>query len=137
MGGRQKSLDADIDEQAALDDSLDLAGDGSALVANGEDALPILLELGLLLGENDHAFLVFELLDQDINLVSDFDGLKVFELAGRDDAFTLVADVHQRFFGADFDDGSFNNVPRRKGRFARLPQGFFHSQHNLATNFLR
>ena len=37
---RQKRLDADVDDQAALDDGLDLAGDAAAFVANGEDACP-------------------------------------------------------------------------------------------------
>jgi len=39
----QKRLDPDIDDQATFDDRLDLALDRAALVANGEDALPIFL----------------------------------------------------------------------------------------------
>ena len=100
----QKRLDADVDDQTALDDGLDLAVDRAAFVANGEDALPVLLELRLLVREDDGAFLVFELLDEDINLVADLDGLDVFKFVGGDDAFAFVADVHQHFLGADFDD---------------------------------
>ena len=86
LGGGQEGFDADVDEQAALDDGFDLAGDGAAFVANGEDAFPVLLELGLFLGEDDHALFVFELLDQDVDLVADLDGLDVLEFAGGDDA---------------------------------------------------
>ena len=71
----QKGLHPDVDEQAALDRRLDLAGDGAAFVANGEDFVPVLLELGLFLGEDDHAFLVLQFFDQDIDLVAEFDQL--------------------------------------------------------------
>jgi hypothetical protein len=70
-----KRLDADVDDQAALDDGLDLAMMRAAFVANGEDFVPVLLELGLFVREDDGAFLVFELLDEHINLVADLDGL--------------------------------------------------------------
>ncbi len=72
------------------------------------------LELGLFLGEDDHAFLVFELFDQDVNLVADLDGLDVVKFVGGDDAFAFVADVHQDFLGADFDDGSFDDFASGK-----------------------
>ena len=83
LRGGQEGLDADVDQQAAFDDGFDFAGDGAAFVADGEDAFPVLLELGLLLGEDDHALLVFELLDQDVDLVADLDGLDVFEFVCR------------------------------------------------------
>ncbi len=59
----QESLDTNVDEQAAFDDGLDLACDRAAFIADGEDAVPVLLELGFFLGEDDHAVLVFELFD--------------------------------------------------------------------------
>ena len=80
---RQKRLDADVDDQPALDDGLDLAGDAAAFVADGEDAFPVLLELRLLVREDDRAFLVFELLDEDINFVADLDGLDVYQIRCR------------------------------------------------------
>ena len=104
LGGGQEGLDADVDEQAAFDGGLDLAGDGAAFVADGEDLVPVLFELGLFLGEDDHAFLVFEFFDEDINLVADLDGFDVFEFAAGDDALAFVADIHEDFLGADFDD---------------------------------
>ena len=42
LRGGQEGLDADVDEQAAFDDGFDLAGDGAAFVADGEDAFPVL-----------------------------------------------------------------------------------------------
>ncbi len=126
---RQKRLHADVDQQPALDHGLDLAGDGAAFVANGEDLVPVLLELGLFLGEDDHALLVLELLDQDIDFVADLDGLDVLEFVGGDDALAFVTDVHEDFLGADFDDGAFDNFASRKAHRALL-HGFFHREHN-------
>ena len=120
LRGGQERLDADVDQQAAFDDGFDLAVDGAAFVANGDDLVPVLLELGLFLGEDDHALVVFELLDQDIDFVADFDGLDVFEFVAGDDAFAFVADVDEDFLGADFDDGAFDDLPaaKRMGPFA-------------------
>ena len=134
LRGGQEGLDADIDQQAAFDDGFDFAGDGAAFVADGQDALPVLLEFGFFLGEDDHALFVFEFLDEDVNLVADLDGFDVLEFAAGDDAFALVADVHQDFFGADFDDGAFDDIASRKGQRARLLHGLFHCEHNDLTN---
>jgi hypothetical protein len=79
LGRRQKCLDPDIDQQPAFDDRLHLAGNRAAFIANGEDAFPILLELGLLLGEDDHSLPVFEFFNQDIYFVADFDGFDVLK----------------------------------------------------------
>jgi hypothetical protein len=83
--------------------------------------VPVPLELRLLVREDDGAFLVFELLDQDINFVADFYGFDVLKFLGRDDALAFVTDVHQHFLGADFDDGAFDDIRLRQtaaGRFA-------------------
>ena len=134
LRGGQKSFDADVDQQAAFDDGLDLAGNGAAFVANGEDAFPVLFELRFLLREDDHALLVFELLDEDVNLVADLDGFDVLKLAARDDALALVTDVHEDIFGTDFDDGAFDDAASGNGLFARLLHGLFHCEHNTITN---
>jgi hypothetical protein len=78
--------------------------------------VPVLLELGFFLGEDDHALFVLEFFDEDIDFVADLDGFDVIELAGGDDAFAFVADVHQDFLGADFDDGAFDDFPAAKRR---------------------
>ncbi len=117
---RQKRLDADVDDQAAFDDGLDLAVDDAAFVADGEDLVPVLFELGLFVGEDDHAFLVFEFFDEHIDFVADFDGLEVHKFVAGDDAFAFVADVDEDFLGTDFDDGAFDDFALRQSalRFA-------------------
>ena len=80
--------------------------------------------------EHDRAFLVFEFLDQDINFVADLDGLDVFKFLGGDDALAFVADVHQHFLGADFDDVAFDDIACGKRQRAGLLHGFFHCEHN-------
>src|SRR5581483_6969808 len=109
LGSGQESFDADIDEQAAFDHRFDFAGDGAAFIANGEDLVPVLFELGLFLGEDNHALFVLELFDQDVDFVADLDDFDVFKFIGRDDPFAFVADVHEHFLGTDFDDGSFDD----------------------------
>ena len=69
----QKGLDADVDDQAAFDDRFDFAVDAAAFVADGEDVVPVLFELRFFVGEDDGAFLVFELLDEDIDFIADFE----------------------------------------------------------------
>ena len=68
------------------------------------------LRLGLFLGEDDHAFLVFEAFDEDFDFVADFEVFDVFEFVGGDDAFGFVADVHEHFAGTDFEDAAFNDA---------------------------
>ena len=126
---RQKRLHADIDQQPAFDHGLDLAVDDATFVADGEDAFPVFLELGLLARENDHAFFIFELLDEHIDLIADLDRLDVIKLITIDDAFTFITDVHQHFFGTDFDDMTFDNFASSKASIALL-HGFFHCEHN-------
>jgi hypothetical protein len=130
LRGREKSLDADIDQQTAFDDGFDFAGDGAALIADGEDALPVFLELGFFLGEDDHALFVFEFFDEDIDFVAELDGFDVFEFVGGDDALAFIADVHQDFFGADFDDVTFDNIASGKRHFTGLLHDLFHREHN-------
>src|SRR2546430_9145535 len=63
--------------------------------------------------QDDHPFLVLQLLDQNLDLVPDLDGLDVVELRRGDHAFAFIANVHQCFFGADFDDDSLDRKSTR------------------------
>src|SRR5207249_1150678 len=87
---------ADVDGEAALDALDDAAHDDAALLVGALDVVPDLHLLGLLLGEDDVAFLVLRLLQEHVDRVPDLDadlsGL-VAELVDRDDPFRLVADV--------------------------------------------
>ena len=133
LGRGQKRLDADVDHQAALDDFRDLALDDAAFVADGQNVVPILFELRLLVREDDGAFLVFELLDEHVNLVADLDGLDVNEFVDGDDAFAFVADVHEDFAFAEFDDGAFDDFALSHERLAALLHGFFHCEHTFTV----
>ncbi len=125
LRGRQKRFDTDVDQQPPLDHGLDFAGDRAALVANGEDAIPVLLEFGFFLGEDNHAVLVLQFFDQDIDLVADLDGFDVLKFIGRDHSLALVTDIDQDLFGAHFNDGSFDDFAGCEAHCALL-QGFFH-----------
>ena len=58
LAGRQEDVDADVDQQAALDLAGDLAGDDVAFVDGLHDLHPLFDLLGLALAEDDHAALV-------------------------------------------------------------------------------
>ena len=55
LAGRQEHVDADVDQQAALDLARDRAGDDVALVDGLHDLQPLFDLLGLALAEDDHA----------------------------------------------------------------------------------
>src|SRR5205809_551841 len=129
LRGREERFHADIDKQAAFDNGFDLAGDGAPFVADGENLVPVFLELSLFLRQDDHAVLVFEFLNQDVDLIADLDGFDVFKFVGGNGAFAFVADVHEDFLGADFDDGAFDDFACGKA-FIALLQGFFHGEHS-------
>ena len=111
----QEGFDADVDDQAALDDALDLAADESAVLEDLDDLVPVLLVGGFLLGEDDHALVVFEFLEEDFDFVADFDFL-VLEFGGRDGSFGFVADVDEHDLRADFEDGPLTIDPSRNSR---------------------
>ena len=120
LGAGQECLDADVEHQAALDHGLDLAADEAALVENLDDLFPVLLLRGLFLGEDDHALVVFEALEQDFDFVADFQFVGLVEFAEADDALGLVADVDEDFVGTLLQDASADDTAfgKRSHRFA-------------------
>ena len=80
--------------------------------------------------KNDGAFLVFKFFNEDINFLTNLDGFRFQKFIERNDAFALVADVHEDFFRAEFDDGAFDDLAL-SDEFTALFQGLFHGQHNL------
>ena len=113
---RQEAAQADVEDQAALDDLDDGAGDDAVLVLDLLDRAPGALVLRALLGQDQPAFLVLLLEDQGLDLVADLDdlvGVDVVldrELAGGDDALGLVADVEQDLVPVDLDDDALDDV---------------------------
>ena len=75
----KKCFHADVDHQAAFDDGLHLAFDQAIAGKHGRDLVPILTVGGFLLGKHDHAFVVFESLEEDFHFVAHFHGLDVLE----------------------------------------------------------
>src|SRR2546426_1148239 len=75
------------------------------------DPLPDPHEVGLLLREDDRAFLILEMLEEDLDHVPFFEGARVLELVDRHGAFRLEADVE--------DDGGVGHAQYL--RFDDLP----------------
>ena len=128
LRGGQESFDADVDHQATFDDGFDLALDQSVAGKNLGDLVPVLTIGGLLLREDDHAFVVLEALEEHFDFVADFERLNVVELRRRDDALGLVTDVHEDFArpnlqNAPLDDAAFFEVAHR------LRHQILHLQH--------
>src|SRR5262249_4909009 len=98
LRGRQEDVDADVDQQAALDLARHQPADDVALLVAGDDVLPLLLAAGLAVAEDDGARLVLDGVEQDLDLVADVGRVDavvavVVPLLKGDDAFALVADV--------------------------------------------
>src|SRR5580700_1620021 len=116
QGRRQEAAQADVEDQAALDDLDDGAGDDAVLVLDLLDRAPGALVLGALLRQDQAAFLVLLLQDKGFDVLAGLDHVVRVDIVldgqfpGRDDALGLVADIEQNLIPIDFDDGSFNDV---------------------------
>ena len=106
----QERLDADIDGQATLDLAADLAFDGAALIAERDDPVPVFLLLGFLVREDHHAVVVLDFLEEHFDLAPDHNAFGVEELVLGNQAFRLVADIHQDFILAHVDDGALHDA---------------------------
>ena len=104
----KKGFDSDVDHKTAFDSTLDLSFDKTTFVVNGNDFFPVLAVGGFLLGEHDHAFVVFELHEKHFNFITYFDFF-VFEFRDRDGSFGFIPDVHEDNLGFDGDNGSVDN----------------------------
>ena len=107
--GRHEGVDADADDQAALDLGLDAAGGHGALGKLGENVIPVLLLLGLVEGNDRVAELVLEFLKHDLDLGSDLELADVDEFRGGDDTLGFATDVDNDLVLADFSDGAGDN----------------------------
>ncbi len=115
----QECFDAEyIDNHAALCTIFDEALDDFLGFESLVDLVPSLLCTGVLVRQQQLAFLVFLFLDIDFNLVAYFQVGVVTELVGRDDAVALIAYVNQHFALVDGYYGSLNHFV-----FGNLVQG--------------
>ena len=108
LAAGQEGFNANVDHEAAFDDSLDLAADETAFAEHGGDFLPVLLVGGFLLGEDDHAFVVLEALQEHFDFVADVD-VFIFKLGRRNSTLRFVADVDEDDLRLDFKDASFDD----------------------------
>src|SRR5690606_11514840 len=70
---REEAAQADVDDEAALDDLDHLTGDHAVLFLDLLDVAPGALVLCTLLGQDEAAFLVLLLEDEGFDLVADVD----------------------------------------------------------------
>ena len=112
----QEAAQADVEDQAALDDLDDGTGDRLAGAHDLLDPAPGALVLRALLGQDQAAFLVLLLQDERLDLVADLhdlvrvDVVADRELLARDHALRLVADVQQDLVAIDLDDRALDDV---------------------------
>ena len=112
----QEATQADVEDEATLDDLDDGAGDDAVLFLDLLDRAPGALVLRTLLGQDQAAFLVLLLENQGLDRIAhgnDLGGVDVVldgQLAGGDDTLGLVADVEQNLVAVDLDDDSFDDV---------------------------
>ena len=108
LRGGEEGVDADVDHQAALDLTADFAIDGAALGTDADDAVPVLLLLGPGERQHDHAVVVFEALQEDLDLVAHLGLHWILEFRERDCTLGFVTDIHQHFIRAHFEDAPFD-----------------------------
>ncbi len=108
----QERVDAhQVDHHAALDLLDQGAFDRLVGLVRHADPLPHAHEVGLLLRQDDRAFLVFEVLEQDLDLVAGLEVRVVLELLERDGAFGLEADVEHHEVVADLEHRGLHDLP--------------------------
>src|SRR5262249_48242372 len=107
---------ADIQDQAALDDLDDGAGDHAVFFLDLFDRAPGALVLRALLGQDQPALLVLLLQDQGLDVVTSLDDLIRVDVmldgqfARRDYALGFVTDVEQNLVPVDLDDRPIDDV---------------------------
>src|SRR6266566_890824 len=135
LAARQERIHAhEVHDHAALDLLHEGPRDRFIFFVRFPDLLPDAHEVGLLLRQDDGAFLVLEVLEEDLDFVAFFQTLGVFELIDGYRAFGLEADVeddggvghaqHLRF-----DDLAFFDIRERplvqQSHFLDLVRGVF------------
>ena len=102
---REERIDAhEVDDHAALDLLDERAFDRHVAFVGDADALPHAHEVGLLLGQDDGAFLVLEVLEEHFNFIADLKVGHILEFFERDRPFGLEADIQDNQVLANFKD---------------------------------
>ncbi len=107
----EKCLDAEyVNDHTALGAALDVALDDFVVFESGVYAFPRARSACFLVRQDELAFLVFLIFDEDFHGVADLDVGIVAEFVHRDDTVALVADVNHSFAFVERDDGTFDYV---------------------------
>src|ERR1700729_527000 len=112
----QEAAQPDVQDQAALDDLDDGAGDDAVLFLDALDGAPRALVLRPLLGQDQAAFFVFLLEDKRLDLLTGLNDLVRVDvvldrqLTRGDDPLRLVADIEQDLISIDLDDGALDDI---------------------------
>ena len=112
----QERAHADVDRQSALDALDDAADDDLALGVGLLDLVPDLHLLGFFAREDDVAFAILGALEQHVDDVAGLHrdlAVLVEELADRDHALGLVADVDDDFRRGDLEDRALDDLAFR------------------------
>src|SRR5436189_75356 len=116
--GEERIHAPQVHHHAAFDLLDERARHRLVLLVGFADPLPDPHEVGLLLREDDRAFLILEMLEEHLDHVPFFERARVLELVDRDGAFRLEADVeddggvgHAQYLR--FDDLAFFDIGER------------------------
>ena len=115
-GGGEESTQADVDDQAALDDLDHGAVDHAVAFFDLLDPAPGAFVLGTLLREDEAALAVLAVDDHGLDALADRHDLTGVhpvadrQLTRRDDAFRLVPDVQQNLVAVDPHDGALHDL---------------------------
>ncbi len=110
LGSGEEGLYADIDDESTLHDRLDAALDDALGLEQLHDLGPVLTLGSLLLGEDDHTLVVLEALEENLDLVTDLDFVRIVEFGRGNHTFGLVADVDEEFLGTLLEDVSLDDA---------------------------
>src|SRR5882762_14843 len=132
--GQERVHPHQVHDDAALDLFHERPGDALVLFVRFADPLPDAHEVGFLFRKHNRAFLVFEVLEEDFDLVTFLEAPGILELVDRHRAFRLEADVeddgrvgHAQYFR--LDDLAFLDIRQRplvqQGHFLDLVGGIF------------
>ena len=115
-GSRQEATQADVEDQAALDNLDNLALDVLAGVELLLDAVPSTLVLSTLLGQDQTTVLVLLLENQSLDGITECNDvcrvsvLADGQLADRDNALGLESDVNEHLVMLDLNDSAVNEI---------------------------
>src|SRR5437588_8005737 len=125
---RQKRFDPDVHHEAAFNHRFHLAFDHAVALENTDYLIPVLTVGGFLLRENDHAFFVFQPLQEHVHFIANFKRIGFFKFGQRNDAFGFVSHIDQHFAWANFQDAPLNDASFAEVRH-RLRHHVLHLNH--------